>query len=555
MKSIKLKVNKTNLLSRLGEAFTDNQTVFKELAQNANRSGATKLEISTTEDTITFADNGTGIKDFQSLLTVAESGWDIETIERNNAFGIGFLSAIYASSSVLVRSNGQLVVFDTNELLEGKSVNVLIDTLINGTEITLSGEFNFVNLKILFKGFPIPVFINGEEVKRTHAFNEAEFEKFGYGSIKFAEEKYSSLNRVESVIYLQGQQVYSDYGTCTFSNNLNVIHLDDGAFKARLPDRDKLINEAEVVAGIHNSIKATYSKKALELSELLKNVDAETDMGFIENSFSFIKEWNKPALNNLDYVLGCDFIDTDTINLQIGHSENADTNGWYNLQGIILKDELEGKTIILHDGTYIDEDEMDAMTYAYLSGDCFVMDYDYDKSHWVTSMVSAHSGQCLLEVKATNTHKTAYNPSCWVNTYSTSDNKYDTSFCEATQLTLVAVNDEISKEVAVITNDKHSIYSHRMGEFFIIDNDNSAEVLLSAVGYYSEYTHEEYEEDEELETFRAFIRRNRINSPEELLKEIIANEISKGVIPEELLDKALTFKWDSDMNVVDLKVA
>jgi hypothetical protein len=94
-----------------------------------------------------------------------------------------------------------------------------------------------------------------------------------------------------------------------------------------------------------------------------------------------------------------------------------------------------------------------------------------------------------------------------------------------------------------------------MGEFFIVDEDNTSSVLLSAVGFYSEYNHEEYEENEELDTFLSFIRRNRISSDIDLLKEIIANEISRGVIPQELLGKELTFKWDSDMNVVDLKVA
>lgn len=554
MKTIKLKVNKTNLLSRLGEAFTDNQTVFKELAQNANRSGATKLEIRTTDNSITFVDNGVGIKDFQSLLTVAESGWDIETIEKNNAFGIGFLSAIYASEKVSVHSNGSHVFFDTKDLLEGNAVEVSDNSLITeGSVILLSGEFNLDNLDTLFIGFPIPVFINGAEIIRVDALNGEDFEKTDYGFIKFANEKYSSRNSTYSVIYLQGQQVYSDY-KYTYGD-VNVIHLDDTAFKARLPDRDKLINEAEVIKEIHDAIKATYAQQSVELVERLKDIDVENDMNFIVNSFAFIKQWNKPALNNLDYVLGEDFVDDKTIDLTIGHFDNADTNGWGYLQGIIFKDELEGKVIIKHESSYIDDDEMGAMTYASLSGECYILSGDYDGDHWVSDMVSAFSGDCSLEVVAVNTHKTAYNPSNWLYTHNTSDSTYDTSFCEATQLTLVGHDDGASDEIATMTNEKHSIYSHSMGEFFIVDKDNSANVLLSAVGFYSEYTHEEYEENEELDAFRAFIRRNRINSDAELLKEIISNEIGRGVIPQELLNKTLTFKWDSEMNVIDLKVA
>ena len=75
--------------------------------------------------------------------------------------------------------------------------------------------------------------------------------------------------------------------------------------------------------------------------ERLRDVDVENDMGFIKDSFSFVKEWNKPALNELNYVLGSDFIETNTIDMKIGHCENADTNGWNNLKGIIFKDALK----------------------------------------------------------------------------------------------------------------------------------------------------------------------------------------------------------------------
>ena len=561
MKTIKLKVNKTNLLSRLGEAFTDNQTVFKELAQNANRSKSTKLEIRTTDSSIAFVDNGTGIKDFQSLLTVAESGWDIETIEKNNAFGIGFLSAIYASEKVMVSSNGAQVFFDTKELLDGKSVDVKPSDFTDGTEIILNGEFNLDNLDALFIGFPIPVFINGEEVKRKDAFNEADFVKTDFGYIKFADEKYSVRNTVYSVVYLQGQQVYSDY---MYSyGNANIVHLDDTNFKARLPDRDKLIDEAEVVNGLHASIKATYAQQALELVERLKEFNgvlfdgiSGDEMGFIENSFSFVKQWNKEALNELDFVLGDDFIDTDTMDLVIGHYENADDNGWSYLSGVVSKKDLEGMLIIEQEGWYISDEQMDAMTFASLSKNCYVLNNSYPASHWINEMVSAYSEACLLKVQAVDTHKTAYNPSNWAYSYKGEDKQYDTSFCKSTELTLIAHDEEYKPcTIGYVENNTNSIYSHTMGEFFIVDNDNSAGVLLSAVGFFSEYQHEEYEEDEEMDTFRAFIRRNRITSDVDLLKELISNEIGRGVIPQELLGKELCFKWDDDLNVVDLKVA
>ena len=51
---IQLKINENNLLSRLGKSFTNKDTFIKEIMQNAQRSGATQLEINTTDNTISW---------------------------------------------------------------------------------------------------------------------------------------------------------------------------------------------------------------------------------------------------------------------------------------------------------------------------------------------------------------------------------------------------------------------------------------------------------------------------------------------------------------------
>jgi len=552
MQKIKLKINENNLLSRLGDTFSNSTTFISEMAQNANRSKATKLEITTTENTITFADNGTGIKDFQSLLTVAESGWDIETIEKTNAFGIGFLSAIYASQRVEVHSNGCQIAFDTKDLLAGDAVEVHDNSLITtGTVIKLTGEFQLINFNSMFSGFPIPVYINDDEIKRKDALNETDFIETEYGHIKFANPEYSGRNDVYCVFYLQGQQVYSEE---LYYHNINIVHLDNTLFKARLPDRDKLINQESVVGEIRASIKAHYVKQSLQLVNQLKVIDSDDDMRFIEDSFSFIRQWDNDLLNQLDYVLADDFIDINTIRLEIGNSEFADNNGWDYLSGLLWKKDLESKTIIMHTHGYIDDENMDCMTFAKVSGDCYILSAEYGTEHWINKIVIGESDDFSIDIKPVNVYKTAYNPSSWV--YSNHNNKkaFDTTFCEATQLALIIHSPDSEEAVAHTTNNKTSIYSQHMHEFFIVNEDKTASVLLSAVSFYSEYTHEEYEEDTEVNIFSAFIRRNRISSDIDLLKEIIANEISRVVIPQELLDKELTFKWDKDMNVVGLNV-
>ena len=172
-KRIKLKINESNLLSRLGEAFTNKDTFIKEIMQNAQRSGATKLAIRTSDNTISFTDDGNGIEDFQSLLTVAESGWDMETIKKTNAFGIGFLSSIYAADVVEVKSGGRFVRFKTQDLLSGHSVKVeTLFSKVKGTIVMLAGTLKTDNLESYTTGFGIPVTINGVASLRKDALNK-----------------------------------------------------------------------------------------------------------------------------------------------------------------------------------------------------------------------------------------------------------------------------------------------------------------------------------------------------------------------------------------------
>ena len=56
--------------------------------------------------TLTVRDDGCGIGDYQALFTLAESGWDAETIENEMPFGLGFLSALFSCQHLEVESKG-----------------------------------------------------------------------------------------------------------------------------------------------------------------------------------------------------------------------------------------------------------------------------------------------------------------------------------------------------------------------------------------------------------------------------------------------------------------
>ena len=72
--------------------------VVAELFQNSQRSGSTTVDITTTENGFTIQDNGhgllNGIDGFHTLLKLAESNFDNETIEDQDPMGLGIVSLL-----------------------------------------------------------------------------------------------------------------------------------------------------------------------------------------------------------------------------------------------------------------------------------------------------------------------------------------------------------------------------------------------------------------------------------------------------------------------------
>jgi hypothetical protein len=114
MNEVKLKVNEHALIRHLKLGFTSQTTVLGELMQNARRVRATfvAFDYDEAKACLTVTDDGLGIENLQRLVTVAESGWDAETVAREHPFGMGFLAAVYGSQHITVESCGQHLSFD-----------------------------------------------------------------------------------------------------------------------------------------------------------------------------------------------------------------------------------------------------------------------------------------------------------------------------------------------------------------------------------------------------------------------------------------------------------
>ena len=138
MQSVPLKVYEEKLVKHLRLSFSNATTVLGELMQNARRAHATQVafEYDEAAGRLSVTDDGCGIADMQMLVSIADSGWDAETMRTEHPFGMGFLAAVYAAEHLTVESRGARIDCDTARLLAFEPVRVEACKGRAGTRIT-----------------------------------------------------------------------------------------------------------------------------------------------------------------------------------------------------------------------------------------------------------------------------------------------------------------------------------------------------------------------------------------------------------------------------------
>jgi hypothetical protein len=127
------------ILSKVDRLFTNNlNDILIELLQNSRRAGATQVDILTEPSgngtLITLRDDGKGIEDFSALLRLGDSGWDAETLAREDPAGMGFFSLLH--HGVAVTSLDQRAVITKNGFLGREPVEIApVESFIAGTEL------------------------------------------------------------------------------------------------------------------------------------------------------------------------------------------------------------------------------------------------------------------------------------------------------------------------------------------------------------------------------------------------------------------------------------
>jgi len=545
-----LRVNQEKLVQNLRFSSTNATTVLGEALQNSRRAGATKVEIDFVPETktLTVRDDGCGIGDYQTLFTLAESGWDAETIENEMPFGLGFLSALFSCQKLEVESKGGRVSMPTAEILAFKPVKVtpwvccpaesrfdgdvcgcgsenvqgpdaegVYDCLECGifftaesignrcwggvTTVRLGGFKPDASqvascLSELAKGFPIPVIFNGNALQRPWALDsgrafidtrigKVHLKEFGSGE--------SWTNSVQELqICLQGLPIYRTKGYWRGDSMVNIVHLDSRQFHARLPDRDKLIDEEDVVKQVKSVVQKEAIAKIMALKETLSPAE------FAEG-YETLKLWDCLALLNDVPVI------PKGVLAYLQHYPIKEGCSPVNLEpaGLVTREDVETGKVTVAELEDIDETGAVPWMFAWHK-DMRVYDNPLDKGHWLFRHLVDFTKQAVQVEMVGETHRAYFNGQ-WVCG--------DAAFCEKYRL---AFGDDF------VDIQGDSMYWEDRGLFIVPKGDASGCVVRQASSYFDEHDNfNESVKDEDEWAFEKFVVANTSTNPAKALQRLL----------------------------------
>ena len=388
------KINQTRLVRNLEMSFSNAGSVLGELLQNARRAGATRVDIAhdPKEKILSVTDDGAGVGSMQSLLTVAESSWGPGIRDEECPYGMGFMSTLYAAKEVEVVSLGRRVVFDTADALGFLEIRVegIEDPARPGTTVTLRGVDRLVDVgtaaKRLARGFSINVFLNGTPLDRPHAaagplgFMETDVGMIHAHGLRAAGKSRGAWTK-DLAVYLQGLPVYLTHPYPP-PDGVNVVHLDPGLFRARFPDRDRLIDEGEQMGRIRAAVSRLWLNRLRDLKETMDGAAfASSHLGAME-AFGYIALLNdvpflpSVLLSEVGYpVIPPPYGDMDFLDPLAGPHGSGPM--------AVAREEVEDGRRRLFAADWIDGENAATWTLAFLAGMTHVQAERLDKGHWV----------------------------------------------------------------------------------------------------------------------------------------------------------------------------
>jgi len=377
MHTIRLQTNQHRLIANLRHAFNQ-RSMLGELLQNARRAQASEIRITVDQSSLAIHDNGCGIADLQSLIFIAESGWDEPLKSNENAFGMGALSTLYFAEHLSVHSRDAMFNARTADIIAGEPIDVVrADTDLVGTMIRLDGVqpphpsdqlHNWVawELKRLCEAFPVSVWLNGTEIPRPLASASLDWRQTSMGKILID----LTGARTQWRCFLQGLPIE----TGANHSRHQVVLLPDDTL-AKLPDRQHLLNETQDGRRIQAAVDQAYRQALMDKKAALAQSE------FVEHyAHVCLQSSNADLLNNLSFVPRGWFRDWQQEPAGFRHYwERREAEG------------VVSRTVLQELGVWqIDADRCDALTAeVYLeAAQAFLLEASgLDDGHWVHTLV------------------------------------------------------------------------------------------------------------------------------------------------------------------------
>lgn len=369
---MKLSVNAEKTITNFSNVMTDRTKVISEMIQNSRRAGASRVDISveTVADdcvNLVVVDDGQGISDFNDLFTLSQSGWNKQVQCSDFPFGMGFLSVLFACESVLIQSNGlQMDVncvdaFCFNDLGEPSICEVQgCGTRITLRNVKMKAKTVEDKVKDLARYSSIDLYLNNvlqtsHSSLRAFVSKGAEIIHTPFGDMVLNVPFSTSFD-----VVLQDLRVYSryDHHNILFSNSL----------AARMPDRDKLIDEDIVVAEIQDWLKQYFASKLVEIRASMAN-----DVTFLDAYLRPVERFSNEILSEISYLPAEAF---EPVCFQVQRSDYT-TSSYKHSEGL-----YRGQTDVLafESSGYVSEEPV-AANFIYF-GKCYVTSINLPADHW-----------------------------------------------------------------------------------------------------------------------------------------------------------------------------
>ncbi len=492
---VQVRINEEGTLRNQRYAFTDRYTLVSELLQNARRAGARRIEVLYDEASriLRVIDDGCGIEDFQKLLTFNESGWDEGTCQEERPFGIGFSKCLYSASRCIVSSRNYKIDFLTEEALDRLPIEVLDiehhpDTVIELHGVELPGLKT--RLTAVCSGFPVPVWFNGIELPRPYAIGCLPFLSTNIGQVYVngtQDGRYSG----DTLVFLQGFGVMRP--SSFEAAHVNVVHLDSQRFIARLPDRDKLIDEDDQQKRIDACMKSLWRQALLEA---MAQREGEV---FVETYFRAMSRWGHVDLLNALPVLPkclCKRVIGYPVQEGYGHSEYLET-----VQQCLTRTDIERGAVTLVDLDSVSGENAAAWMFVRAKDYIVVSAYSLHRGHWVQPYVRTIDEEDV-EVEALGEQCRATLEGRWISP--------EVIVCEAVAITLGA--DRVVVDEGV----------YHAGTIFIPAGEFSGEAVRQASDFIDE--HDQFLADQcdaDRDALADLIRRLRSRDPKATLDSLL----------------------------------